>query len=440
MTEAPNYNGVAHEMRQACEQDLNIPATIDNLPVEIQVMILNGLTTAPDLLALRATSRTWRLLMSGDRGPVLALCRTLLSDEAVNRLATHPHADVLACIVYGILKTAGASLRSIEPIDQYCTTYWVPRVMGTFCGWGLSLSKVRVYGAASLCTWSVGRWSDGKLVDGMTRAPHMVPEVPGCRWRPHVLPAGSPCARCRMRRTMWTGRVVGGVAHGHGVWKISRCQECRTNGGRLCKIRCAGRWTKGTLVRGTMAWGGNCVYNGEFKDNFFHGLGTLDADDHGAGTRYVGHWSMGRPHGHGTLVYERVHDNDPDPVPWHYVGDWDHGVQTGTGTKEWADGRHYTGEWHDGRPHGRGSLKCVDGSRYDGEWHRGARHGQGNQFGPDGRLQRRGYWIHNSLSSRLAFRHAMETGHERSIARCALTAVTHPFHVVSGWLDTPLNF
>lgn len=230
MTEAPNYNGVAHEMRQACEQDLNIPATIDNLPVEIQVMILNGLTTAPDLLALRATSRTWRLLMSGDRGPVLALCRTLLSDEAVNRLATHPHADVLACIVYGILKTAGASLRSIEPIDQYCTTYWVPRVMGTFCGWGLSLSKVRVYGAASLCTWSVGRWSDGKLVDGMTRAPHMVPEVPGCRWRPHVLPAGSPCARCRMRRTMWTGRVVGGVAHGHGVWKISRCQECRTNG------------------------------------------------------------------------------------------------------------------------------------------------------------------------------------------------------------------
>ncbi|AVK76336.1 Morn repeat domain containing protein [Pandoravirus neocaledonia] len=435
------YDDAPYETDQTPMQEPTLSGTIDNLPVEIQVMIVDRLTSPRDLLALRATSQAWRLLMTGDQGHVRALCRTLLPDEAVDRLGEHRHADALACVVYGILKTAGVSLRSLQPTQRYCTTYWVPRVMDTFCGWGLSMAESRVYGdAVPFRTWSVGRWSDDKLVDGMTRAQHVVPEVLGCMWRPHVLLAGSPCMRCRTHCALWTGRVVGGVAHGRGVWKISRCQKCRATD-RLREVRCAGRWTEGALVHGTMAWGGDRVYEGEFKYNLFHGLGVLDANEKGSGTRYVGQWSRGRPDGHGTLVYERVHVDDPDPVPWQYVGDWDRGVQTGTGTKEWADGRHYAGEWHDGRPHGRGSLTYADGSRYDGEWHMGALHGHGKQFGPDGRLQRRGYWIRNSPSSRLAFRRvADEMGQERSIAQCALLAATHPFHAVKDWLDTPISF
>lgn len=419
-----------------CEAD----QTIDNLPIEIQAMIVDRLTSPRDLLALRATSRTWRLLMTGDQGYVRALCRTLVPDEAVDRLTAHHHADALACVIYGILKTAGASLRSLQPIKQCRTTYWVPQKMGAFCGWGLSMAEARVYGdPLPFRAWSVGRWSDGKLVDGMTRAQYVVAEVPGCMWRPHVLPAGLPCFRCRTNSALWTGRVVDGVAHGHGVWKVSRCKNCR-KARRLCKIRCAGRWCEGKLVHGTMSWGGDHVYEGEFKDDLFDGLGVLDVDDGGCGTRYVGQWKRGRPNGHGALVYARVHENDPDPVPWHYVGDWDRGIQTGTGTKEWADGRCYTGEWHDGRPHGRGSFTYADGTRYDGDWHMGARHSHGKQFAPDGCLQRRGYWIHNAPSSRLAFRRVMdEAGHERSIAQCALLAATHSLHTVKDWLDTPLN-
>lgn len=350
------YDGAPYETDQTPMQESTLSGTIDNLPAEIKVMIVDRLTSPRDLLALRATSRTWRLLMAGHQGHVRRLCRTLLPDEAIDRLATHHHADALACVVYGILKTAGASLRSLQPIEQYRTTYWVPRVMGDFCGWGLSMAESRVYGdAAPFRTWSVGRWSGDKLVDGMTRAQYIVPDVLGCAWRPHVLPAGSLCVRCRTRRTLWTGRVVDGVAHGRGVWKISRCQKCRA-AGRLCEIRCTGRWHEGALVHGTITWGGDRVYDGEFKDNLFHGLGTLDVNEKGSTARYVGQWTRGRPDGHGALVCERLRADDPDPVPWQYVGGWHRGVQTGTGTKEWADGRRYTGEWHDGRPHGRGSF------------------------------------------------------------------------------------
>ncbi|AGO84819.1 Morn repeat incomplete domain containing protein [Pandoravirus salinus] len=407
--------------------------TIDDLPAEIQVMIVNRLADARDLLALRATSRVWRLLMAGERGPVYALCRPLLPDEALERLASHPEGDLLMCVLYGMLGPTHTSLRSIEPTQRRGTTYWVPRPKGVFCGWGLALGDVHMSGGPPLHVWAVGLWSNDRLFDGVTRAVDLVGAVQGDTWHwrsPHITPA---CRRA-MRRAHWVGRVADGAAHGRGVWQVSGRHRCERRDAQ-CGVTCVGQWSKGALVSGTMMWCDGHVYRGEFLNNLFHGFGTLDMGHH---ARYVGGWSAGKPDGHGTLYDGESHWNDSDPVPSFYCGGWCRGKQDGVGAKEWQDGRQYVGVWANGRFEGRGSFKHADGSRHDGKWHWGERHGQGECFGPDGRRRRRGYWVRDLPCSRLTYRHYKETGYQKSTTRCALSMAGRPLHGLARWVDKPL--
>lgn len=56
-------------------------------------------------------------------------------------------------------------------------------------------------------------------------------------------------------------------------------------------------------------------YLGEWKDNLWHGKGTLEKAD---GTRYVGEWKAGKRHGVGTL-WKRHKDGSLRKV---YTGQW----------------------------------------------------------------------------------------------------------------------
>ncbi|AJF97443.1 Morn repeat protein [Pandoravirus inopinatum] len=410
--------------------------TIDDLPTEVKVMIVEWLTDARDLLALRTTSRTWRLLMTGERGPVHALCRPLLPDEALDRLAAHPEGDLLACIIYGVLGSSQTSLRSIAPIQRCETTYWVPRAKGVFCGWGLSMGDIHTSGGPPLQVWAVGRWSNDILFDGVTRAVDLVNAVYGDTWHWRSSPR-TPACRRGMRRAQWVGRVADGAAHGRGVWQASTRHRCERPGSP-CGVACMGQWSKGALVSGTMTWDRDHVYRGEFQNNLFHGFGTLDM---GHRACYVGDWSMGQPHGNGTLYDSGQHLKDIDLTPSFYSGGWSRGRRDGMGTKDWQDGRQYVGTWTDDRFNGRGSFKYVDGSRHDGKWHWGERHGRGESFGPDGRRRRRGYWVRDEPCSRLTYRHYKETGFQRSTTRCMLSIVARPLQDLAEWADKPLiNF
>ena len=63
-------------------------------------------------------------------------------------------------------------------------------------------------------------------------------------------------------------------------------------------------------------------YLGEWKDNLWHGKGTLEKAD---GTRYVGEWAGGKRHGIGTL-WHRHKDGSLRKV---YSGNWENDTMGG---------------------------------------------------------------------------------------------------------------
>lgn len=67
-------------------------------------------------------------------------------------------------------------------------------------------------------------------------------------------------------------------------------------------------------------------YMGEWKDNKYHGKGTLELND---GTRYVGSWKDGKRHGMGTLWIR-----GPDgKLRKEYGGEWEDDIKAGRGAR-----------------------------------------------------------------------------------------------------------
>jgi hypothetical protein len=372
------------------------------------------------------------MVMTGRQAPIYAQCQSLLSDEALDRLMAHPEGDIIACILYGMLTEANFSLRRAVPIERGGTTHWVPRMNGALCGWGLAIGETPLTKWKPPGLWAVGRWADDTLTEGFTRAVNAVDAVHGDDWHWRGSPTTLACEDAT-RHAQWVGRIVGGVADGRGVWQVLDRRQCR-HLGMPCDVRCAGTWSRGALVRGNLKWADGHIYTGHFKDNLFDGFGALDM---GRGARYVGQWTKGRPDGEGTLYNNGSHHNEADPVPSLYSGQWRQGRQQGRGTKEWADGRRYDGQWSNGRANGQGSFVYSHGSRYDGNWRWGDRHGQGALFGPDGRLERQGYWAANRPCSRIAFCHHNSTGQQAPTTRCVFGAIRRPFSSLIDWVYRP---
>jgi hypothetical protein len=95
------------------------------------------------------------------------------------------------------------------------------------------------------------------------------------------------------------------------------------------------------------------------------------------GSKYVGEWMDGKPHGQGTFT---------SADGGKYAGEWKNLKRHGQGTFTWADGRKYVGAWKDGKRHGQGTFTSPDGSEYAGEWRNNELHGRGTSHLPDGAL------------------------------------------------------
>lgn len=111
-------------------------------------------------------------------------------------------------------------------------------------------------------------------------------------------------------------------------------------------------------------------YLGEWKDNKWHGKGTLEKAD---GSRYVGEWKAGKRDGVGTL-WHRHADGSLRKV---YTGLWVDDMQQGRGTLNYKPGDVYIGDWVRGQRAGSGICTYADGGVYEGEWLDDKRHGFG---------------------------------------------------------------
>lgn len=106
-------------------------------------------------------------------------------------------------------------------------------------------------------------------------------------------------------------------------------------------------------------------YEGEWKDDMFHGLGTYYYVD---GSSYCGEWIKGKRHGDGKLTAKA---GDV------YRGQWKDHKQEGKGSQISANGDRYEGNWIEGKKAGYGEATFTSGASYKGKWKADKRHGQG---------------------------------------------------------------
>ncbi len=96
-------------------------------------------------------------------------------------------------------------------------------------------------------------------------------------------------------------------------------------------------WRKSAVGRGLVK-----VFEGEFADGSYDGMGRLYCDDGG--------------------VYE---------------GSFAAGKRSGQGMQRFGDGSVYNGDWLEDKAHGRGRLVLDNGDTFDGHFLNGHKHGPG---------------------------------------------------------------
>lgn len=132
-------------------------------------------------------------------------------------------------------------------------------------------------------------------------------------------------------------------------------------------------------------------YTGDFKDDLFHGQGTMTWAD---GGKYDGSWMNGQLRGQGTMTwpdsrkyegecFANVFNGSVDyKKPFTGIGEIEKrdSMPDGKGTMWWPDGRKYEGNWSKGYFKGTGTLTCSDGRKYEGDWENraGFSNGAGN--------------------------------------------------------------
>jgi hypothetical protein len=119
------------------------------------------------------------------------------------------------------------------------------------------------------------------------------------------------------------------------------------------------------------------------------------------GTKYVGDWWSGQPHGEGVMTHK----------PITYDGNWEAGKWHGNGALSHEDGYTYKGQWDDNRRHGHG-LQVNAGKvarqygyhAYRGSWEEDHRHGKGEMmFSMDDKSDQ--FYLHEGI-----FEHGLREG------------------------------
>lgn len=114
-------------------------------------------------------------------------------------------------------------------------------------------------------------------------------------------------------------------------------------------------------------------YVGSWYENEKHGEGEETIEDK---IKYKGNFHMGKKHGQGKLV-----NSDEN---WTYEGEFKNDHFHGLGGLDYTFGPKYNGEFKAGKKHGYGCSENPDGSSYDGQWENDKQHGDGSLTDPEG--------------------------------------------------------
>ena len=117
---------------------------------------------------------------------------------------------------------------------------------------------------------------------------------------------------------------------------------------------------------------GNLLYEGEMKNEKYHGQGTLYST---YGGKYVGQFLDGKFHGQGTRYFA---NGDK------YEGEFENNEFNGQGILYLTNGGKYEGEFEDGEFHGQGTRYFTNGEKYTGEFENGEFNGKGTYYFADG--------------------------------------------------------
>ncbi|MBU1331113.1 MAG: caspase family protein [Gammaproteobacteria bacterium] len=134
---------------------------------------------------------------------------------------------------------------------------------------------------------------------------------------------------------------------------------------------------RGNFVAGRFAGEGRLerqgeIYQGQFKDGLFDGLGLyLYAD----GSQYQGQFSAGQASGQGMRT---------DAQGNQFSGLFVAGVLQGPGSYRGAEGDLYSGGFEADQFHGQGRYQSTDGSVWSGQFKNGSLSGEGQYLGTDG--------------------------------------------------------
>jgi hypothetical protein len=141
--------------------------------------------------------------------------------------------------------------------------------------------------------------------------------------------------------------------------------------------------------KGRIIWPNRDIYEGEFKQGLFHGLGRYEI----ASKIYTGEFMKGVARGKGTIVYSDGRE---------YEGDVDFGEANGRGLLRF-EGKQYTGNFKDNLFHGDGELLQSNGDIYAGRFANGLPNGQGLATFADGRVYQ-GQFVDGELTGEGDFR------------------------------------
>ena len=120
-----------------------------------------------------------------------------------------------------------------------------------------------------------------------------------------------------------------------------------------------GFFTEGEKKYGKYEWKNGSKYQGEFKNNLFHGKGIYNW--HNKNT-YDGNWKNGKMSGFGKYTYS---DGS------YYEGEFSDGKKDGPGKYIWDKDRYFEGRWKNDKENGYGTYynknKIIKGNWVDGK-------------------------------------------------------------------------
>jgi len=137
------------------------------------------------------------------------------------------------------------------------------------------------------------------------------------------------------------------------------------------------------------------TYVGDFKNGQRNGHGVYTSVQ---GHQYDGAWKDDHRHGVGTLSFAMKSEGKKGETKWAgtYKGQWSHNLKHGKGVFSYQNGDKYEGDWFKGLKHGSGIYTYESKDRYEGQFESNYMHGIGTLFFTNGdRLT--GTWVKDQL-------------------------------------------